>query len=715
MVSRLLPFLLTVIFTFGVVTNFVSAQAWKRTNGFNALLAEFGNTLPDGAGIEVSMIEAPVGGGAYRPDFNDAQFANKNFVDGSNTNSGTSDHANIVGTRFYGNTSGMAFGITDITIYDANDWLNNVTGFGGAQNPDVQPFGVQNHSYISNGNPVGVVSNLLQRSDFMSSSNNMLTVVGTNNSGSVPQLMAPGFNSITVGRTDGGHASGLTTFYHAGRTKPEIVGAGGATSFATPVVSGVGAMLREGAVGTNAENVEAIRAMILAGATKTEFKGWNQSSVRPLDIVFGTGELCAYNSYQILLGGETDGDPSTPTTTAGPNGWDFETVAPAQILSYNIELTEPADHMSIVLNWDITITDANASPTLFVPTDSLADLDLLVVGPTGVFQSMSSEHNTEHLYLTDLPAGQYMVVVQGDSATSQIIDYGLAWRAASTIDSTVESLNVLAGIETAGDQSDLDDSDNNFFELQVVPGEKTVAIECESTTSQNWVNGLALNLESFVSTPNLIRTVEFFNYQTSQFEVVDLTAKLLEDNRFGVGVQDSVSGPGYIMYSEEAVPNRFPTTISVNALHLIAVRNVSGQWQYNDNTIWRDFTPLATDRLIAEVDFSANTADLLNGVSEIMGVGAGFFDSDIEIFPEQWNGEPNAGEFYVTGTFFTTIGDGDKTSENESVVNVERELADFYSTATGGVRARVTWEQKGPVVGYPWTVSIDRAVFEVSK
>ena len=709
---RFVPVCLTIVLFFSIGPEIVLAQVWKNTSGFNALRSEIGASLADGTGVTVSMAEAPTGNGAYRPDYSNPEFPSKNFVDCTGTNTMTSSHADIVGERFYGNSSSFSPGITDVILYEADDWLNTVTGLSTNSLPEPQPYGVQNHSYIGNGASNAVVTILSQRADFMASANDMLMVVGTNNSGNLPQFMVHTFNSLTVGRTDGQHAAGLTAFYHPGRVKPELVTLGGATSFATPLVGSVGAILRETGAGTNADNTEAIRAMLLAGATKTEFPGWSRINSRPLDRIFGAGELNAYNSYKILAGGETDGSLTTPTEFAGPNGWDFEPIGANQVLTYIVELDEPADHMSIVLNWDITITNAQNNATI---NDTLADLDLLVLGPTGVFESTSVNHTTEHIYLRDLEAAQYTIVVTGDSATSQTINYGLAWRAATESNSPVSELNILSGVNTTGSQADLGESDDNYFEIQVAPGEQSVSLGLEASTGLNWVNSLALNLESNVSTPNLLRKVEFYNYGAGQYETIDYSARNLQSNRFGVGVADGATGTGYIMYSEEIVQQRFPTSVTKNAVHLIAVRNNAGQWQYNDDSQWLNFTPVPSDHLIAEVDFSANTADLMQGnTTNVNGISAGYFMGDLEIFPEQWNGINNPGEFYVIGTFFTTFGDGAGTTDNESISYVERELTDFYN-ASGTILARVTWEPMGPVVSYPWTVRIDRAQFELSK
>lgn len=123
--------------------------------------------------------------------------------------------------------------------------------------------------------------------------------------------------------------------------------------------------------------------------------------------------------------------------------------------------------------------------------------------------------------------------------------------------------------------------------------------------------------------------------------------------RGGVAVRDSATGPGYLMWSSDDVHDRFsadPPHINA-ADHLIAVRFDGGGWEYNPNGPWVAFTPVATDVLLAEFDFTADTATLLVGVSETVdGVRAGYISGDLAITPNRWEGNPNNGEFGIDGT-----------------------------------------------------------------
>lgn len=123
----------------------------------------------------------------------------------------------------------------------------------------------------------------------------------------------------------------------------------------------------------------------------------------------------------------------------------------------------------------------------------------------------------------------------------------------------------------------------------------------------------------------------------------------------GIAVYDSAVGAGYLMYSTESVHTRFAANPpnSSNSDHLIAVRYESGQWQYNNNADWYNFTPTTDDRLLATIDFDADTIASLQGSSgNVFGIEQGYIDGDLIFAADSWRGVFNEGEFYVTGTYF---------------------------------------------------------------
>ncbi len=153
----------------------------------------------------------------------------------------------------------------------------------------------------------------------------------------------------------------------------------------------------------------------------------------------------------------------------------------------------------------------------------------------------------------------------------------------------------------------------------------------------------------------------------------------------GVACQDNATGTGYLMYSEESVHTRFSanppwnsSSSSRNADHVICANTINGQWHYDTNSVYVPFTPRSSDRLIAQVDFSADTATSLEGQSFVVsGIQAGYAGGDLTYSSNVWNGGFNNGEFGVSGTHFVidtnqlpmVANPGDRTSiEGDSVV-----------------------------------------------
>ncbi|WP_459554668.1 S8 family serine peptidase [Lacunimicrobium album] len=124
--------------------------------------------------------------------------------------------------------------------------------------------------------------------------------------------------------------------------------------------------------------------------------------------------------------------------------------------------------------------------------------------------------------------------------------------------------------------------------------------------------------------------------------------------RNGIGGTDNATGTGYMMYSQSNVRTRFSGLDPNNADNFVNVRLNGSQWQYDNNSTWVNFVPTSSDRLVAALDFTADTVDLLKGTfSTIQGIASGYLDGDLTITPNNWNGNANTGEYHLTGTFIT--------------------------------------------------------------
>ncbi|HCS54376.1 MAG TPA: hypothetical protein DIW81_22810, partial [Planctomycetaceae bacterium] len=124
---------------------------------------------------------------------------------------------------------------------------------------------------------------------------------------------------------------------------------------------------------------------------------------------------------------------------------------------------------------------------------------------------------------------------------------------------------------------------------------------------------------------------------------------------YGIPGQDNATGNGFILYSQQSVQQRFAGAVVANgAEHFVVVRFIDNQWQYANNDIWVNFTPTAGDRLIASVNFDSSQVQMLEGsTGSVNGINQGYIEGDLTITPNQWRDRPNAGEFGITGTYFT--------------------------------------------------------------
>ncbi len=407
----------------------MSAADWRDDIGLTALKAKIGDLLEDGAGLSIVQVEAP-NGTAYLPDVTLSVFDGKSFVDGTGTNVGANSHATSVGRNKYANNESVAPGISQITGYDVNDYLDRVLGQASGADPIAQGFDIGNHSYVGNLADNSVAQDILERFDFVINRDDTIMTVGVNNgAGKVtPDLLAHSYNAIAVGRASGEHSRGATTFYGAGRFKPDIVAGDSLTSFTTPRVAGAAAILRHAASGTNGTDAITVRSLLFAGATKDEFADWSRTETQPIDEVFGFGELNIYNSYHILKAGEFDGSTNLFGNQVGLIGWDSGQTDGTNDLYYEFELQEgsPLDELSVALTWNINVIDNNASSDIFDASTELANLDLALLDSLGnvIDQSISTVSNSEHIYLKSLGPGSYRLRVSGDSVTN----FGLAWQ-----------------------------------------------------------------------------------------------------------------------------------------------------------------------------------------------------------------------------------------------------------------------------------------------
>jgi hypothetical protein len=431
--------------------------------GLDDLAARIGAAnVPTGAGVVVGQAEAALAG-AYRPDPDHPEFAGKTFLFESGPG-GVSGHATSVGRDFYGLTDSIAPGIDRIHSYLADLWVQDDylrVNFPASTPPAAPPDGlaIVNNSWIGSFQDNAVDNAVLRRADFAVVRDQVLLVNGVNNNAgsSHGQLLAFGFNGLTVGRMDGEHAFADTGagLDGPGRMKPELVAPGNATSWAAPVVAAAAALMIETARGldnaASATRTEVIKAALLAGAEHRD--GWSNMPAtsgpdrgvtdRPLDPIVGADVVNVDGAHRILTGGEAATLHYPPGgCTAGPAGWAL-TAVPLGISQFiRFSVPRRAEAVSIAATWHRQV-DGEFDGWILADVD----LHLWVVGPGGPIAplvgdaglglfaggnvvSASPVDNVEHLYVTGLEPGDYVLEVRRvDGLTSAPTwDVAVAWR-----------------------------------------------------------------------------------------------------------------------------------------------------------------------------------------------------------------------------------------------------------------------------------------------
>lgn len=418
----------------------IAAADWRDDIGWTRLVTEYSGAPVTGVGVQVSVVEGTDHLGNYMP-MNPGplppEFSGKTIINATGTHTGESSHSRQVSRAMFGNLTSIAPGTNHITVYSAADWVNNRIGFSSGADPVAHNFRVQNHSWVFQPS-IPDAENILKRVDYIAQRDHVTIVAGTANDGGLLRVLVHGYNLLIVGRPDGGHGKGLTSFYGPGRVRPDIVapspypGPPFYTSHTTPIVSSIATLLHQAAAGTDAARSDTMRAIIMAGATKDPFPTWNRTTTRPLDLTYGVGQANIYNSYKIVEAGETNGSLIEPTSSIGNYGWDFvSSLAPTDAMHYDIVI-DPGKQwrdVSFVLAWNIDVQDTDPSPLVFNPVTTLANFDMRFYDSSGTFlgtlldQSVATAGNVEHLFFNSLGPGRYTLRI----TTNMNYSFALAW------------------------------------------------------------------------------------------------------------------------------------------------------------------------------------------------------------------------------------------------------------------------------------------------
>jgi hypothetical protein len=446
-----------------------AAADWKSDIGYTALQDEFGANLPTGAGVKVTQIEASAG----KPDPSNAQFAGKTFTLKSPSLS-INSHATSVGQYFYGNSSSLAPGITNIDCYDSVYW-RNVFLIGDTNLPYISSSRVANHSYIGSDLTGARAINTLARLDWVVNRDEYIQVVAMNNGGTNYPYMGSSFNAIAVGLSSGNSAHGsyplvttpTTPYASDSRTRPDLVAPAGATSYATPMVASATALLvdtghqggttlstdplvksttnRNGDTIYNAERSEVVKAALMAGANRKSPNltntvtpnGYVVNTDNGLNNIYGAGQLNIANSYHLIAAGEQNSreDFASGAGEIKAVGFDYDPqfggLSNSNRTGSYVFRALTTGSLSASLVWNLKV--AGETVNGFDTSASLYHLGLYLYDTTSSLElayANSTVDNTENIWWQNLvPNHAYLLKVMADANQTDFLwDYGLAWN-----------------------------------------------------------------------------------------------------------------------------------------------------------------------------------------------------------------------------------------------------------------------------------------------
>jgi hypothetical protein len=454
-----------------------AAADWKLDIGYTALQAELGSALPTGAGVKVTQVEA-----AGKPDPLNAQFTGDTFTDKSPSLT-IDGHATGVGQIFYGHSSSLAPGITQINCYTNVDWLYYFLNGPGV--PLVSNSRVANHSWVGSSSP-GTVVSMLSRLDWVVNRDEYIQVVAMNNGSVNVPYMGTSFNAIAVGLSNGTAARGsyplattpTTPYALTGRTRPDLVAPDFYTSSATPMVASAAAVLvaeghqagttlstdpvatfttnRNGDTIYNSERSEVVKAALMAGASRNATQlatTYAVNTANGLNSVYGAGQLNINNSYHIIAAGEQNSreDFFSGGGEIKSVGFDYDPAfgglnGSNKTGSY-VFMALTTGSLTASLVWNLNVTGETAGG--FDTSATLYHLGLYLYDMTSsseVAYAASLVDNTQNIS-TGLTANHaYSLEVTSLQATDFLWDYSLAWNiTATTTHAPLPSTVILLG------------------------------------------------------------------------------------------------------------------------------------------------------------------------------------------------------------------------------------------------------------------------------
>ncbi len=399
---------------------------FKDDIDFPKLKATYGSSLPNGNNVLLAQIEY-VRDGNWMPS-SSGELAGKSFTFGNPVFGGTSQHANEVAAFLGGSSTSITPGVPAWVCFEATSYYQRRSLKGGyTLEPLPVTWDIENHSW--GGSHPTAFLNALRKLDYRIERDGVTVVAAVDNGPNLSLMWSNAYNMISVGTSTGDHPTSGTTCEVAGRRKPDLVGTRVWTSYAAPIVSSCATLLigkiKTDSALAEAKNPMVVKALLMAGATKSEFSNWKNSPTQPLDITFGAGEVNIFNSYETLVAGRKLPGASFNNF----NGWDSNyTTGGTTYYRITVPAGKIAD-LSSVLTWHRKfLTDA----TWFTMPPTLQNLDLFLYNADSNFNrtselssSVSTIDNVEHIYAKNLPAGNYLLAVNTPASSER---YGIAWH-----------------------------------------------------------------------------------------------------------------------------------------------------------------------------------------------------------------------------------------------------------------------------------------------
>ncbi|MDP7070854.1 MAG: hypothetical protein QF561_05850 [Phycisphaerales bacterium] len=417
--------------------------------------------LPRGDGVIIAIVEAAVDGNyaldectplACNPEFDGQVITYRSGP------SGVSSHARSVGIRLCGHDSGMAPEVSQVQCYEVNGFLANdclKTGNSSAQPTVPGNIKVWNHSWVGDTGTNSINTEIMRRIDWMieSHATRPVVCVGLNNGSQQTALLANCFNVIAVGRRDGEHSHGEVPSGHEGpgRQRPDLCGPEVTTSFSTSPVSAAAAMLvgevrSDVNLHDDGEQPDVIKSILMASAQHTGPLGsedvWSNGAPQdgnrrgltaaPLDPKMGAGILDVNRAHMILTAGR-----QTPGS-ADVAGWARETLIASSSVQWHFNALGPTGEFVASAAWNRSVSSNFNGWSL-----ANIDIELLrsvegelhsLVGEAGIerfaggnVRSESQVDPVEHLYITGLAAGHYVLRLERSDDDEGDVDVALAW------------------------------------------------------------------------------------------------------------------------------------------------------------------------------------------------------------------------------------------------------------------------------------------------